>query len=322
MRHRAIPIVLLAFLASVPETRAQTPPQNAATTIDEYASRLEAIARAVDALDERQPLEGRRLVGTIPAAFVVNAAGQTFTIPVQWIAQDLMDWQRQPSLANRTRLAGRIRAARADAHAFMTPPADRVAARTAATQILSGREFRGVRRQSWWNSLMQRVLRWLLGWLELVVGSSSLPAVTNLFVYALIGAAVIALGLWARRALRSSARVDEAAAAPLLETLPKRPWQDWLVEAQRMAAQQDWREAIRSAYWCGIVFLESKEVWTTDGSRTPREYVRLLPAGDAHAPALRSLTAVLERVWYAAAPADAARYAETIALLRSLGCPA
>jgi hypothetical protein len=163
------------------------------------------------------------------------------------------------------------------------------------------------------------VLRWILKLLGRMIGSSALPTLTNVAVYGLIGVAVLLVALWMLRALRRGAARDE----PLLDlhTAAARPWDEWIADARAASAAGDWRQAIRLAYWCGIVFLEARGAWRPDASRTPREYLRVLPAASTHEPALRSLTGLLERVWYGAGAADAASFDEALGHLRMLGCP-
>ena len=89
----------------------------------------------------------------------------------------------------------------------------------------------------------------------------------------------------------------------------------------RRPQRGDWRDAVRFAYWSGITHLESKDVWRVDLARTPREYLRLLPAGSPHRDPLRGLTELLERVWYADEAATPDRFDEALARLKDLGCP-
>ena len=92
-------------------------------------------------------------------------------------------------------------------------------------------------------------------------------------------------------------------------------------QARSAAEQGAWREAVRLTYWCGIAWLETRGTWRPDPSRTPREYLRLLPAAHEHTAALRTLTNLAEHVWYGGAPAGAAQFDDAVARLKDLGCP-
>jgi len=65
-----------------------------------------------------------------------------------------------------------------------------------------------------------------------------------------------------------------------------------------MAEQGLWREAIHFLYWAAIARLESRRMWPADRARTPREYLRLLPAADPRLGKLATLTRSFERTWY------------------------
>ena len=91
-------------------------------------------------------------------------------------------------------------------------------------------------------------------------------------------------------------------------------------EAQEAAASGLWREAVHLAYWAGISFLEEGSAWRPDKARTPREYLRLLPAASEHRSALSALTRQLEVTWYGNDPAGPDTFSETVTLLENLGC--
>jgi Domain of unknown function (DUF4129) len=55
-------------------------------------------------------------------------------------------------------------------------------------------------------------------------------------------------------------------------------------------------------------------------ARTPREYLRLLPAGNPHQQSLRALTVQFEAVWYSMQKADQEQFERTITELERLGC--
>ena len=78
--------------------------------------------------------------------------------------------------------------------------------------------------------------------------------------------------------------------------------------------------AVNLAYWGGISFLEESGMWRPDQARTPREYLRLLPADSQHRATLSTLTRQLEVTWYGNQQASPDTFSETLIHLEELGC--
>ena len=93
----------------------------------------------------------------------------------------------------------------------------------------------------------------------------------------------------------------------------------WLMDAQAMAATGRWREAIHFVYWASISRLESGRLWPADQTRTPREYLSLVPDGDRRKATLTALTRSFEQTWYGGRAADAAAFERSLALAAELG---
>ena len=85
-------------------------------------------------------------------------------------------------------------------------------------------------------------------------------------------------------------------------------WRQWRDDADAAAAGGQSRGPIHFAYWSAIAFLETEGAWRPDATRTPREYVRLLPDAAASRASLTALTRLLEHVWYGTRPASAADF--------------
>jgi hypothetical protein len=149
--------------------------------------------------------------------------------------------------------------------------------------------------------------------------SNGVPVLSNIVVYGLIAVAILALGYWIYRSVREGSRVETLMPMPV--PISTKQWPLWLAEARGAADCGEWRDAIHLAYWAGISFLEVQGAWRPDLARTPREYLRLLPAADVHQPALRALTVRLEGVWYGMQTASADGFQETLAELERMGCP-
>jgi hypothetical protein len=234
------------------------------------------------------------------------------------LVRDLRALASKPDPAVHARLREALLALRTAAIESQSEPADRASARERLNQILEDREFRGIHGPTWRDRLRQQILRIVQMLLERLVGSSAIPTLSDILVYALVIIAVIVLTLWAYRTLISDARTQSI----LPEHIPvsARAWQIWMADAQKAAARGEWRDAIHLTYWCGVSFLEARGAWIPDRARTPREYLRLLAPSSEHRPALTALTRNFELVWYGTDQADAARFGEALANLERLGC--
>jgi hypothetical protein len=117
-------------------------------------------------------------------------------------------------------------------------------------------------------------------------------------------------------------RTDGVVVMPSVQGIvPAREWQQWLVDARAAADRGDWRDAVHFTYWCAIAYLEARGSWRPDRTRTPREYVRLLPIAGSDRATLAELTAGFERVWYGTVDADAQSYDRAMTQLQTIGCP-
>jgi hypothetical protein len=95
---------------------------------------------------------------------------------------------------------------------------------------------------------------------------------------------------------------------------------DLALRALAHARAGDVREAVRVAYHAALIRVEEQGTWRLDDTRTPREYVRMLPAGDTRQAPLVDMTRRFEQIWYgnrAAGDEDAASVASD---LEVLGC--
>jgi len=199
-------------------------------------------------------------------------------------------------------------------------------ASAALERILSRREFGAVKGPSALDILKQRIYRWieevLSGILERI---GQHPMGARIFFWMVIVAvvfwlAVVLFRYWTRRA-----RLDELEAPDSVAYT--RTWQEWIQASREAAGRGDYREAVHSAYWAGISFLEDREVVRKDRTRTPREYVRLVSrstefvaTGRKTREALSALTVTLEQVWYGRKPASNQDFANALQSVEALGC--
>jgi hypothetical protein len=242
----------------------------------------------------------------------------TFEISSEWLRSELGAWQKQPKRETQDRMVARLRLLREEAESFRRPPAGTSARRAQLDRILADPEFGAVSGPNWLDRLKQRIANFFLDVLRRIFSSSAVPAIGDVVVYGLIGIALLALFYWIFRTLRDNAGVETLLPGTL--AVSGKEWGVWMAEARAAADAGRWRDAVHLAYWAGISYLETQGWWPPDRARTPREYLRLLPAASQHSPALRELTRNFEVVWYGTQPADAEAFSQTVAQLERLGC--
>ncbi|MGO8933423.1 MAG: DUF4129 domain-containing protein [Terracidiphilus sp.] len=195
--------------------------------------------------------------------------------------------------------------------------------RKTLNSILAQRAYRGVteesaigRFQEWLANLLGKFLSGLVRF-----GSNAPWIVWLLRILLLVGLCTALIWFLLRIERRSHIRlipeIELATGAP-----SAREWQLWLRDAQAMAAQGEWREAIHFLYWASIARLESKRLWPADRARTPREYLALLSGTDPRKPSLSALTRNFERTWYGGRAAQASDFNAALEQAAALGVAA
>jgi hypothetical protein len=308
-------LLALLWLLAVAAASAADPP----VSVPDYIARLDALISAA-ATDPAPLPQATLLVNALPGALRVDASPRIFEVSTASIRRDFIAWQTRRDAAARRRLLSTLRTLRSEAARFAEPAAPSSASRALLTDILSATEFRDVHGPTWLDRLRQRAFELLVGLLERVFERSAIPTITSILVYGLIAVAVLALALATYRFVRRSAAAETVLFSP--PVAPPIGWPLWLADAQAAAAIGRWREAIHFTYWCAVAFLELKGAWRPDRARTPREYLRLLPPSSDDGATLAALTRRFELVWYGNANADAEAFAESIANLKKMGCPA
>jgi len=212
-----------------------------------------------------------------------------------------------------TRLAADL----AQTEAAATQPPDHAQQRAEMKQVLAGNEYRNLAEDTARNSVLEKAGTWLNDLLvSAVKASARAPWLGRALVSGFVGAVCVAL-VWGLIQLerRWRIRLVPETQGPAPGAASAIPWQLWLEDARRAAAQGLWREAIHFIYWASISRLESKRLWPADRARTPREYLALVAPEDPRQPGLATLTGSFERVWYGGRPAGESDYqhAEQIA---------
>jgi len=288
----------------------------------EYRNQLHDLSGQIASLQDHPESAGTVEAGLKETLTVETGSGE-IVVDFRPLKNDLAQF-RSAEAKQRAALLPQMQkyvdALNAGAAAFDRPSEDSSTRRSKLAEILARREFRHMQAPSLLDLVLNKVLQWLARILGrfLKIGSSTVTPL-HIFIYSLIGAALVLMAVWTIRRLRRGEESPEQR-----EIIPFAPsargWRAWLGDARSLAAKQDWRNAIHMAYWAGISFLEEHGAWRPNRARTPREYLRLVnPRTAQHAP-LAALTRKFEFVWYGAHEAVESDFQETLRQLETLGC--
>jgi hypothetical protein len=308
--QRSILLPTLLFLAiAVPCVNALPRPAGQEHTLDArgYLAELDRWEAACAKLADRREAASE-LRNSLPKSWRVETDGQVFEVPADWLAASLQSLEEHPkdAAAVSKKIQTRLQALRADASLLTqasAAPQPR-AAREKLDAILSRRQFRNAEEPAWLAQYRRRLAAWLLETLEKLFGGAHIPPrATKTVGWALaIGLPLLFLIWLIQRFLRYP---FQRVVAPSKIRVPQEGWRDWTQRAAAAAARGQYRDAIRLAYWAAVYRLEESGVWQVERARTPREYLRLLPADHPQQSSLSTLTARFERIWYGGQTASA-----------------
>ena len=315
----AVASLAVALLVPAAARAGQTPVED--LDAPAYVAMLRHLADQVRATDG--PAAAATLAHDLPPAWTVRSGDQRFTVPAAPIVDALTSTPASSWSESRAAAIARIEALREEASPLArtgAPPRPHL--RRALAEVLAAPEFRGRQRYAELMALVDRVRRWLRSWLPDPKEGSAV--VVPILRYATWVIAVVAFGLLAWltwRVLRGASRDTAARPRPMRGADPVDA-RTWAARARAAAASGDAREAVRCAYHAVLHRLDEEGAWTIAEARTPREYMRLLPAADRRQPAVSFVARLFEGTWYGGAePAiDDARAA--VHHLRELGCDA
>jgi hypothetical protein len=314
-------IVLSLVLGLTLGVRAQT--ASSATDLDGYVADLQNWAGAVAQLPAH-PEKSSELRHSVPLKLEVRNGGQHFVISNAWLVLALVHFEKdahrradiQQEIAQR--LQWELQQARGMSDPGEAPSSP--AARAQLSAVLSRREFRFVRPPSWWDLMWARVWRWIGRQFDKLMARLHLkPVVSNVLSWILLSLAFLLLALILWRNLRRASRgmTGLGLQAPASNAWG---WRQWADAARAAIADQRYRDAVHCCYWAAVFRLEQVGVWRLDDSRTPREYLRLLPLNSQEREIMASLTRSFEIVWYGYRPVTPAQAESALKELEDLEC--
>jgi hypothetical protein len=300
-------------------------PQDAASAANStydavsFASELQRIGKVLEA--KPSVAELTQLRDTLPRVWVVSNSYGKYEISSEPLRDQLLLSDGEKALLWVNHLQEEVQASTVSGKSSPQAHAE-------LQQILARREFGAIRPPSAWDLFRERLAAWIQRQLmKLFGGMAGYPIAGKFVFYTVLIAAVVFIAMWVFRFFASR---EQRTALPVSQsTIAGRTWQDWIRSAREAASRADYREAVHSAYWAGIVRLEDAGSVPSDRTKTPREYLLSVTApvrGElapvpAYCEALTGLTSRLERVWYANRGAGPEDYRESLRQLEALGCP-
>jgi hypothetical protein len=316
--RRLLPLLLM-LVACLSALSGQEASPTEPLSLGDYIQAIEG-ARKIALGLKQEPGSVEELLARLPSdSWRVREGGRQFEIPTAGLRRTIEEWQKKNDPAVVDRIVEQLDDLLAGAQSYQNPPSDVQSQHALLNSILARREFHDVHGPTWIDRLKQRLAEFLLRLLGKAFASSTIPAISDILIYGLMLLAVLGVAYWMYRSIREGANLETIMPQPV--AVSAKEWPIWLQDARAAGARGDWREAVHLAYWAGISFLEAQGAWRADRARTPREYLRLLPAESERQPALRALTNKLELVWYRMGDADPEIFQQTIVELEKLGCP-
>ena len=287
-----------------------------------YIQEIDRWGGALEKLKDH-PESAARLHRELPAIWRVTAGGESIEAPTGWLGAGLDEVEKDPKTTAQAvgQMLARLRAMRREAQDLVeaSPPIDG-SARENLSEILARREFRGVHGPSWLEPIVSRILEWLSDWINGLGArfTRHRNIVTFIFWLFLISAAGGLLVWMVRRLLQRSGTPYLHLPGPQADGAVS--WQHMAQNARQVAARNEYREAIRLAYWAAVVRLEEMGLWSVDRARTHREYLRLVRPDQPQREPLDVLTRKFESAWYAARPPSEDNFRTVLTQLEKLGC--
>jgi hypothetical protein len=322
MKRCIFPLLLLLLCIAEPAAFSQAPgvlTTNSAFNPTSFAAEMRGLRASLK--KKTSPVEIGSFRDALPPNWTVTTSERNYSVSSQPLRDQLTPASREKALLWMDRVAEEID------HAALVPPPALSNARAELDRVLAQSQFAAVRPPSRWELFRQRVEAWLERMLEkLFRGIGRHPIAGEFLFWIIVVGSVVGIALLLFRYLISRDRLDSL--EPSAWVVNTRTWQEWIHFARKAAERGDFREAVHSAYWAGIVRLEDTGVVPKDRSKTPREYLRSVAdpqAGEflsrpTYREPLAALTSRLESVWYANRGAGPEDFQESLRQLEALGC--
>ncbi len=284
-----------------------------------FASEMDRLAARIADAPEA---DARSLRNDLPEHWLVRDGERTIQVSSAQVAAALAGYSHGARWSEeRRQAAARLQTLAADARALddARPPA-RDAAKATLDRILRAPEFARDTRSRWLEQWIAE-LRAQLASLMQRIGLNA-AGVSDVSHLAAVAAIVAALGVCAwlvvrrTRSRRGRRQIPYAAAGP-----ERGSWRPWATRAEAAAAAGDGPEAARCAYAAAVLRFEERGVWRVMDSRTPREYLALLPEIDGRTPAFKALLRDFEASWYGRRPVDTSLLLRTMEALDCTTAP-
>jgi hypothetical protein len=252
---------------------------------------------------------GLQIASSLPASWIVETPARRYSISTAPLRKIIGSPDRAQLWLDQ--LARQL-------EGFSTASVSPPSAREQLDRILSRREFAPVRPPTLWERITQRIMDWIAGIIRNILAYAMQHPTGGTILFWLAAAVAVGfLGFWLLSLWSGQRRIGPHQPEPA--TLGW-TWQQWVLSARAARDRGDTRRAIHCAYWAAVVRLQDLQLLPPDLTRTPREYLGLLPNQEISQAPLAALTSALERFWYASRPASAADLRESLDHLETLGC--
>ena len=326
MKRLLVRLIILCSAAVIscswaPDAAAVASVSSSSNTYD-MAAFLGELERISAILAEKRGAPGiAELRDSLPNSWTVTTPQHTYSVPTQTLRNFLTDLDLPKARAWVELLA-------AETTTFTAAQPAPANARAELDRILARREFGAVHPPSAWELLRERVAAWVQRLLMRIFGGlKSYPTGGKILFWFVVIGGVLWIAVWL---LQSWARHDRMQALETGEPMfTVRTWQEWLRSAREASARGNFRQAVHATYWAGIVRLQDVGIVPRDGTKTPREYLRVasnpapgeLAGRSSVSEPLSALTSRLERTWYADRGATLEDFEDSLRQLEALGCP-
>lgn len=318
-RHGLLTAAVVLLLTAGPaqaQDAAPLEPARFVSTLDRLASDVRAAT----------PEDASAIAGGLPAGWTIQAGRDRFAVSSAPVAEALReaatgedDPARWP--VARDRVAASIDAMRDEAARLTVDgPAPPAHVRAALGEVLAAPEFRGRERYAALMGLADRIREWVRSWFRpLEGGGRTIGTFLQWLSWIVAAVAFVVLAALVWRLLRSASR-ETSALARLQPAADPADARRWAGRARAAAAAGDAREAVRCAYHAVLHRLDEDGAWTIEEARTPREYLRLLPAADRRHPPVAFVARLFEGTWYGGAQPGLDDAQAALGRLGELGC--